>query len=805
MTTLETIQALAMQGISRKGVQATIGHKFDETETNAYEKANAMRQLRERQAQAKREKAPPKTTAERVRDYNARKNDIGEIPSVRHPRLKELCRYNLEAFGWYYCRSILKHRASPEIKSSLIDEVQNCILNGGQSLKLYGRGAGKSTWIEHIAPVWAILYGHRRFPVVIAATLKQAKKGLKTIKKLLSRSPEILADFPAIAVAVRALEGISQRAVAQTYHGEPTDIEWGSDQITLPTLRDANGDLLDAGCGAIIAATGVGGAIRGANESGQRPDFLIIDDPQTKKAAHSPAMVQDIIDYIRQDALSLAGHDSTMSAFVTVTPQCFGDVATELSSQTKYPEWSVTVQPFIMRTCPDWSKLTAEFCERYAADMANHDHSKPLSTQWYRERRHLFATVKTIDAEQYDHARELDVVHHLLNLRAKLGEQAFNAEIMMEVVDKASELKIDPDHVSKALNGTPRGVLPPGTDCVVGFCDVNQKKGAGLSWMLVAFGPQRVAAIIDYGRFPANGAPLVPEGSSADTRNKLVAAGLNYIVKIMREKRIVDVRGNRVPLRALAFDRGWLPDVVHRALYVMRQKLAIPFNLVAMRGFPWNKFGTRESDVLRRDSSGYVFATRSQYGEYIAQMSAYWREIAQSGFVETPLMPGSVSIFGKSATEHFQLANEICAEKLVRKYPVFNGNKTTMAWDWVTTGAEHYMDCLSGAFALASWFRCYAPLSETIDMAALGRPPPTSSPLDGGLFDPRINPAIAENAAIDRTEGVGVAVPVAADLPAAIQPETQSNPLRRSVPAHSCAGKSNRLKLKKKDCWWKKK
>ena len=804
MTTIEKIQALALQGISRSGVAATIGHKLDATERNAYEKAKAVRQLREKQAQAAKEKAAPKTTAERVREYNARKNEIGQIPPVRHPRLKERCRYDLEAFGWYYCRSILKHRASPEIKESLILEVQNCILNGGQALKLYGRGAGKSTWIEHIAPVWAVLYGHRRFPVVIAATLKQGKKGLKTIKKLLSRSPEIAADFPAIARPIAALGGISQRAAAQTWNGQPTDIEWGSDQIALPTLRDeATGALYDSGCGAIIAVTGVGGAIRGANEGGQRPDFLIIDDPQTKKAAHSPAMVQDIIDYIRQDALSLAGHDSTMSAFVTITPQCFGDVATELSSQTKYPEWSVTVQPFIKTPCQDWSKLVAEFCERYAADMANHDHSKPLSTAWYKSHRHLFAGLKTIDPEQYDHEREIDVVHHLLNLRAKLGEQAFNAEIMMEVVDQASELSINPDLVAKALNGTPRGVLPPGTDCAVAFCDVNQKKGAGLSWMVVAFGSGRVAAIVNYGRYPANGTPLVPPGSSDLVRNNLVAAGIHYIIKMMAGMRLVDAQGRRINLRALAFDRGWLPDVVHRALYVNRQKTPLPFSLVAMRGFPWNKFGTRQSDILRRDSSGYVFVTRSQYGEYIAQMSAYWREIAQSGFMEVPLMPGSLSIFGKNPADHFQLANEICAEKLVRKYPVFNGNKTTMAWDWVTTGAEHFCDCLSGAFALASWFRCYDALSSTIDLAALGKHRASAVPNanDGGLFDPRANSAILENTLkIDSTEGTGVEVPVAPDLPAQFQPENKINPLR-SVPRTAKPACSH---FKKSQIWWKK-
>ena len=750
------------------------------------------------------------TTAERVAAFNARKNEIGFIPPIRHPLLREKCRYDLELFGWCYCRSILNHRASAEIKSSLIDEVQNCILNGGQTLKLYGRGAGKSTWMEYIAPLWAVLYGHRRYPVIIAASLKQAKKGLKSVKKLLARSAAIHADFPAIAVAIRALGGISQRAVAQTYNGIPTDIEWGSDQITLPTLRDMQGNILDDGCGAVIAATGIGGAIRGANEGGQRPDFLIIDDPQTKKVAHSPAMVQGVIDYIRQDALALAGHDSTMSAFVTITPQCFGDVATELSSQSKYPEWSVTVQPFISNLCPDWSKLVAEFCDVYAIDMANHDHTKPLSSAWYRANKSRFAEVKTIDPEQYDHRHEVDVVHHLLNLRAKLGEVAFNAEIMMEVTDTSSELNINPDIVSRALNGTPRGVLPPGTDCAVAFCDVNQRKGAGLSWIVVAFGPKRVAAVVNYGRVPSDGTPLVPPGSSDYVRNNIVAAAIHHVIHMMATMRLVDSHGHAVRLRALGFDRGWLPDVVHRTLYVNRQKSPLPFNLVAVRGYPWNKFGTRAQDILRRDSSGYVFVTRSQYGEYIAQMSAFWREIAQSGFMETPLMPGSVSIFGREAAAHFQFANEICAEKLVRKYPVFNGNRTTMAWDWVTTGPEHFCDCLSGAFALASWFRCYDPLSSSIDGAAMGKrhfitsttpPPAGSSELQADLFNPLDNPTIISGVpvGIDTGEGTGIELPITPDLPANMQPLNPINPLRQAPRTNA----SQRRRFRQSQIWWK--
>lgn len=745
MTTIEQIRELALQGVSRRNTEATIGHPFDAAELQAYRAAATVRQLSKIAA-----KNSPKSGADRVAAWTARRNDVGEIPPPRHPRLKERCKYDLELFGWMYCRSLLRHRASSDIRAGLIHDAQECILNGGQSAELYARGGGKTTWICQIAAIWALLYGHRRFVVTIGASLKAAKKNLKTIRRHLARSTEILADFPAIAIPIRHLGGVAQRAASQTYHGDATDIEWGIDQIALPVLRDNSGHPIDPACGGILAVTGVGGAIRGANEGGQRPDMLLFDDPQTRKAAASPKLVEGIIEYIHSDALGLAGHDSTISAFLTITPQRFGDVATEISSQAKYPEWYVKVQPFVKTLPPKWDQLVQLFCEKYAADAAAKDYTRKLSKAWYIENAALFEQMETIDPEQYDHMREVDVVHHLLNLRAKMGRAAFDAEIMMHVTDSASEIQIDADRVSSSLNGAPRGICPPGTDTVVGFCDINIQAGAGLSWSLVSFGPQRVGAVIDYGRYPADGSPLVPPNASDRTRNRRVAAAIREIVQTIATRRVRDTRNRAVRIRALAFDRGWLPDVVHRALFVIRKTIPVGFPLVSMRGFPWNKFGTRKADMLRRGD--HIFATRSRYGEYLAFMAPYWREVMQSGFLETPLMPGSLSIFGREAAEHYRFAQEICAERLVRKYQAYGGRETTTAWDWMTTGPEHYCDALTGCFALASWFRAYDALSATIDGAALG----VKEPHQDDLFDPMKNSALAAyNGMSDDTEGTG--------------------------------------------------
>ena len=752
MTDIEQIRALAGQGIGRYGVEATIGRKMSADELMAFRKAETVRKLRIAQKKAR----GPMSVAERVSKHVASKNEVGEIdPRPRHPRLKEACRFDLAKFMWFYCRRVLKHRPSKAIVEGLIHDVQETILHGGQAVKQYGRGTGKTTIIVYCAITWAILYGHRRYPVIISATGKLGKKNLKVIKKILSRTKAILQDFPAVAVPIQALGDISQRSASQTYRGVPTDVEWAADQIVLPMCRGENGRPLDDGCGAVVGSVGIGGAVRGANEGGQRPDFLILDDPQTEKIAHSPAMVESVIDYIHHDALMLAGHDRSISAFVTITPQCFGDVATELCSRSKHPEWSVTIEPFVRRKCPGWEKLIIQFVEMYIEDASSGDSLFTHSTEWYRANRDKFAAVEVLDPEQYDHTVEVDAVHHVLKLRARLGEKAFNAEIMMKVSDEASELEINADLVAERLNGAPVNVLPPGTDQVIAFCDVNITKSTGLSWVAVAFGPNRVAAIVNYGRFPERG-PLVPPNSSDLVRNRLVAAGIKAVIGKVAALPLRDSRGHRVQVTALGFDRGYLPAVIHRSLYVIRKTQPIPFQVVAMRGFPWDKFGVRDKDTLRRGD--HVFATRSKYGQYLAEMAPYWREIAQSSVLETPLQPGSLSLYGSNAARHFEFATEFCNEKLIRKYQVVKGRQTLTAWDWQTLGANHFCDCVTGAFALASWFHAYDNLSAVIDgvlmkpSAAAEPPQPIGDKIaphelhQMDLFDPMKNPSVVQSA-----------------------------------------------------------
>lgn len=782
MTTLEQIQALAMQGITLKGVEATVGHKLDQAERTTYEKAKTIRQLREKQAEAQKEKVPPMSAADRKAKMIASRNELGDLPKVRHPRLVEKCRYDLKLFGWTFCRPLLDHRASEEIDRRLIKKLQQAILIGGQLAVEFTRGAGKTTWTI-IAFIWAILYGHRHFPVCIAASKPLAKSIKNAVLAALETFPAIHADFPAVAVPLRAIGGVVQRAGTITYHGRPIGFESSEMMFRLPMLRNDLGDPVSPACGAHFACRGVGASVRGLNELGDRPDFLLFDDPQTQRDARSATAVERLDRYIHGDALNLGANTATMAAFITITPQRFGDLAHRIADKNLHPNWSTSVCPFLLELCPGFEALADEFIEAFHADAANDDFARTESRSWYKANAHRFAGTVCVDPEAYDHATEYDAIHHALNKMAAIGKEAFNAEYQMRVDGQGEDLNITPELVTNALNGAAMYTLPPGTDSVVGFVDVNIQKGTGLSYGLGAFGRGRIAAIIAYGRYPENGM-LCPPGSTDLAKKRAVAAAIRAVTaKIASlDLRTADTR-RKVQVKALGFDRGYMPDVVSRTLFVMRKRLALPFQVCAVRGFGWQQFGSGRKDPVGRGD--HVFVTRSEFGEYLAVHAPYWREVFQSGFLETPLMPGSVSLFGDDPMRHWAFANEVCAERLIRRYVHPSGK---LAWDWVSQGANHFCDVGTGIFAVASWFRLYDALPRVLDTAA-------TKPPSADLFDPMKNPFIAANAGLAPYDE-GYVEPKPAETPHTELPTLDE--WRRQQRAKATAGKHRIIRRKTK-------
>ncbi len=109
------------------------------------------------------------------------------------------------------------------------------------------REHGKTTLRSFATPIWLALTGRKRHVVIVGESLAQACEHLSNIKDELNENLWVRVGFGD--------------------YGERTAKRWSSEMIVL-------------GNGVVIRAMGKGQSVRGMIRRGNRPDLIIIDDPQ---------------------------------------------------------------------------------------------------------------------------------------------------------------------------------------------------------------------------------------------------------------------------------------------------------------------------------------------------------------------------------------------------------------------------------------------------------------------------------------------------------------------------------------------
>src|SRR5690606_10534550 len=94
-----------------------------------------------------------------------------------------------------------------------------------------------------------------------------------------------------------------------------------------------------------VSVAGLTGSIRGQsttlpNGSIIRPEFVILDDPQTRESAHSLSQNQRRKAIIKGDVLGMAGPGRKIAAVMPCTVIRADDMADEMLDRKKNAEWS---------------------------------------------------------------------------------------------------------------------------------------------------------------------------------------------------------------------------------------------------------------------------------------------------------------------------------------------------------------------------------------------------------------------------------------------------------------------------------
>lgn len=222
----------------------------------------------------------------RSKDARRKREDRSEnarivIPDCVNPARRERCLADPELFLMTYFENDYRLGFGAD-HTFMIDAITTRARTGGRQAVAAPRGRGKSQIVKGMLAYLACR-GLTRFPLSVAATSDLAKMIYKDFKKKFATNEKLRDDFPEICHPIRELDGAPQRASRQHIDGKLTGIVWTDDYIRFPDVTCDNAICKTYG-GFKMSYYGLDAAFRGVNIDADRPDFILVDDPETREA-----------------------------------------------------------------------------------------------------------------------------------------------------------------------------------------------------------------------------------------------------------------------------------------------------------------------------------------------------------------------------------------------------------------------------------------------------------------------------------------------------------------------------------------
>ena len=691
----------------------------------------------------------PKTDADYKAALIARRAEIGEIPPIADPARREACRLDLPRFLQTYMPSVF-YRPFDADALALLADIQAAMLDGGRKAVARPRGSGK-TAISLGAVLWAALYAHRRYLVFVAATAPAALQMIADAQAYLA-DEELSADFPEVCQALAALDGKPQRCKYQTQGGEPTKIEIKRECLVFPTVKTADG-ARNINAGVTIQAAGITGAIRGMHrtDSGRkwiRPDFVLLDDPQTRESATSPTQTDVRERIVNGDVMGLAGHDRKIAAIMACTVIARGDLSERFLDHDRHAEWRGQ-RTKLVETWGGYEALWNEYDKTYMLELSGAV-EKGSAAAYYTAHRAELETGARVMCETLYGDGEISALQHARNYLVENGEFAFAAECQNEPMSLTPEAdyELTARAVAAQLTHRGRGELPEECAVVAAGVDINRYAAA---WAVVAASGGAVYEVIDYGFWlPAGRRELWGDEAGARTLEVAVSEAVNGVVRDL-----LQTKPYSPEISVVAVDAGYQAPTVYAACAALAREFRGK-RIIPARGVPGDKYDEPgRASTIRRGAFADYRRMKSSAAVMIWD-SHHWHMSLQRGFLVPVSAEGAVGLFGREAGQHAIYAAQVCADKLERSY--LNPYGKTVAI-FATNGRNEMGDVTAEAMAAIS--------CEGISAGSAGngtqRAPNASAPPTRSIIAPQTSGALerAEMARNQRAVGAALSRPVA--------------------------------------------
>jgi len=553
----------------------------------------------------------------------------------------------------------------------IMSKIGMAINKGGMFALAAPRGHGKSTILKWVT-AYVLLTGMRKYVVVIAATAELAQAIVDFVRQQIIESDTLHAHYPHVTTYARATDGKAIKARYQLRaDGKASGILWSKTTLVFPEVLTADGKNYPSN-GAILEVHGLTGAIRGKwkdTKTGKvlRPDFVIMDDPQTRESAESPSQCAMRERIITGDVLGLGGPKKRIAAVMPCTIIRKGDLADRFLDHKQHPEWQGETCRMVEKWPDEQDGLWKEY-ENIYREEAGEGRGWDKATAFYKTNRVKMDAGSIVSWKHRVRDGEVSALQTAENLLIETGPQ-FWAEYQNDPKDLiAASYRLESKQIQNHQAPWDRGVIPNQSRIVIASVDINR---VGLHWVMVGFDQQMSAHVCTYGRWPEGG-EVWPENAPELARKQGIFTALTGLAKHIATIPISRA-GQRVRPSMLLVDRGYEPEAVHKFC----QQGSFPFRLIPCRGYAALKYGPRKATLVGKPfENGHV--TESNLGQFIAFNADAIREIMQRAWLGDAGIPGGATLYKSDPRQHVSFSDHLCAEKLRQKYQTDAG----MRWEW---------------------------------------------------------------------------------------------------------------------------
>ena len=635
------------------------------------------------------------------RDVSANARDIGEMPPIANAKRRAACRLDFRHFCETYLADLFPLAWSADHLTA-IAKIEGAVLRGELFAFAMPRGSGKTTLCE-AACLWAMLYGHRQFIVLVGADQTIASSMADSLKAQIENNDLLLDDFPESCYPVRALDRIAQRAKGQTYQGTPTEMQWAADQITLPWIKGS------PSAGTCVRVAGITGRIRGLKHtrpdgSSIRPSLVLIDDPQTDESAGSPSQCSTREKILSGAILGLGGPGAKIAGLCTITVIRPDDLADRLLDRVRHPAWQGERSQLVY----DWptaEDLWLEYGELRRAGQRNGTGTAEAD-EFYAARREEMEVGSRVAWPVRHNSDELSAIQHAWNLRIDRGDAAFFAEYQNQPLsDHVESDKLDKRALAGRVTTVPRGTVPGNHHRLTAFVDVQDRV---LFWLVASWSDTFGGHVVSYGAWPDQGVSFFEAGSAKRTLamaangagfEASLSHGLEQLTQLLFSKDWPREDGTAMRISQMMVDANWGKSTQTVRTFCKRS----PFSGYILpshgRGIGASSPALNDRGKARGDRLGLNWRINQVQGQRsVTYDTNYWKTFASS---RLRLATGDPEAFVFCAGEH-----DLLFDHLTNEYPVRTESargRTVDEWKLSGTRFEnHWWDCIVGAAVAAS-------------------------------------------------------------------------------------------------------